>query len=66
MQNHFRRSWSQQEDDLLMDMVAEDLKFRDIAAQLGRSRNSCIGRMFRLREQIERRRAYREPEQTSE
>lgn len=55
---HMTRPWLPAEDDLLMDLVAEDIPFRDIAKRLGRTRNACIGRMFRIRKEIERKRAY--------
>jgi hypothetical protein len=51
MSNH-KRGWSQADDDLLMDLIAEDIPFREIAPKLGRTRNACIGRWHRLYENI--------------
>jgi hypothetical protein len=48
MKNHFRRGWTQAEDEMMFDLVSEDTPFRIIAEKIGRTRNACIGRWNRL------------------
>lgn len=41
--------WTDQEDDILCDMISREASFRKVADTLGsRTRNACIGRMHRI------------------
>jgi hypothetical protein len=48
MNHDLRKTWTDYEDELLLDLISEDMPFREIANHLGRTRNACIGRMSRL------------------
>ena len=42
------RFWTADEDAILLDGVADGVMYKVIGAQLGRTKNSCIGRMYRI------------------
>lgn len=42
------RFWTSDEDAILLDGVADGVMYKIIGAQLGRTKNSCIGRMDRI------------------
>lgn len=50
---HTRRPWTEQDDDLMMEMLSNEMRFREIAKRLNRTRNACIGRMHRLTQKVE-------------
>jgi hypothetical protein len=52
-QHQHIRPWTDEEDEMLLEMVGDEILYRDIAAKLGRTRNSCIGRMHRLAKMLD-------------
>ncbi len=47
------RPWTEQEDDLMFDLVADGMSFSRIGKILGRTKNSCVGRMNRIANKLE-------------
>ena len=53
MENHFRGPWTHLEDEILLELVSDGMRFRKIAERIGRTRNACIGRMHRLAQRLD-------------
>jgi hypothetical protein len=48
MKKSVSRSWTQDEDDKLVELIEKGLSHSRIASELGKTRNACIGRAHRL------------------